>query len=258
MAELGPYLQAHRNWKIRVYRDIWNIIQRYWTKERWIRVTDDQNVAQFFQINKMELDEYGRPAIVNAIGSLDVDIIIDEGPDAMNMQGDSMMVLQALGPQFLQQFPEIALELSPLQNSVKKSMLDKIKQQKAVPPQPDPTKMAELQMKQQADQQTAQRDQQAAQQKAQLDAATKQHDAQLKEREAQREDQRAQQQAQMDIQIERMKAANQIEIERIKAEADIQIKRMEAAVNARLQQEQHEQSLKMDKEREANKPKADA
>jgi hypothetical protein len=258
MAELGPYLQAHRNWKIRVYRDIWNIIQRYWTKERWIRVTDDQNVAQFFQINKMELDEYGRPAIVNAIGSLDVDIIIDEGPDAMNMQGDSMLVLQALGPQFLQQFPEIALELSPLQNSVKKNMLDKIKAKQSAPPQPDPTKMAELQMKQQADQQTAQREAQEAQQKAQLDAATKQHDAQLKEQQAARDDQRAQQQAQMDIQIERMKAANQIEIERIKAEADIQIKRMEAAVNARMQQEQHEQSLKMDKEREANKPKADA
>ena len=258
MAELGPYLQAHRNWKIRVYRDIWNIIQRYWTKERWIRVTDDQNVAQFFQINKMELDEYGRPAIVNAIGALDVDIIIDEGPDAVNMQGDSTLVLQSLGPQFLAQFPDVAIELSSLQNSVKKSIMDKIKQKQNAPPQPDPTKMAELQMKQQADQQTAQRDQQAAQQKAQLDAATKQHDAQLKEREAQREDQRAQQQAQMDIQIERMKAANQIEIERIKAEADIQIKRMEAAVNARMQQEQHEQSLKMDKEREANKPKADA
>ena len=258
MAELGPYLQAHRNWKIRVYRDIWNIIQRYWTKERWIRVTDDQNVAQFFQINKMELDEYGRPAIVNAIGSLDVDIIIDEGPDAMNMQGDSMLVLQALGPQFLQQFPEIALELSPLQNSVKKNMLDKIKAKQSAPPQPDPTKMAELQMKQQADQQTAQREAQEAQQKAQLDAATKQHDAQLKEQQAARDDQRATQQAQMDIQIERMKAANQIEIERIKAEADIQIKRMEAAVNSRLQQEQHEQTLKMDKEREANKPKADA
>jgi len=77
IAELGPYLSAYKNWKIRVYRDIWNIIQRYWTSERWIRVTDDQNIAQFFQINKMEIDQYGRPAIVNAIGSLDVDIIID-------------------------------------------------------------------------------------------------------------------------------------------------------------------------------------
>jgi hypothetical protein len=56
-----------------------------------------------------------------------VDIIIDEGPDAVNMQGDSMMVLQSLGPQFMAQFPDIALELSPLPNSVKKPMLDKIK-----------------------------------------------------------------------------------------------------------------------------------
>jgi hypothetical protein len=133
IAELGPYLSAYKNWKLRVYRDIWNIIQRYWTSERWIRVTDDQNLAQFFQINKKEIDEYGRPAIVNAIGSLDVDIIIDEGPDAVNMQGDSMMVLQSLGPQFMSQFPDIALELSPLPNSVKKPMLDKIKAEAGSP-----------------------------------------------------------------------------------------------------------------------------
>jgi hypothetical protein len=55
IAELGPYLSAYKNWKNRVYRDIWNIIQRYWTSERWIRVTDDQNLAQFFQINKLRL-----------------------------------------------------------------------------------------------------------------------------------------------------------------------------------------------------------
>jgi len=148
IAELGPYLSAYKNWKIRVYRDIWNIIQRYWTAERWIRVTDDQNIAQYFQINKLQIDQYGRPALVNAIGSLDVDIIIDEGPDAVNLQGDSMMVLQSLGPQFLQQFPEIALELSPLPNSVKKPMLDKIKQKQSTPPPPDPKIAAQGQVEQ--------------------------------------------------------------------------------------------------------------
>jgi hypothetical protein len=142
IAELGPYLSAYKNWKLRVYRDIWNIIQRYWTAERWIRVTDDQNVAQFFQINKQQFDEYGRPAIVNAIGSLDVDIIIDEGPDAVNMQGDSMMVLQSLGPQFLAQFPKSRLSFRRCSNSVKKPMLDKIKQKQEAPPPPDPKVMA--------------------------------------------------------------------------------------------------------------------
>ena len=44
VAELGPYLSAYKNWKIRVYRDIWNIIQRHWKEPRWIRVTDDLQV----------------------------------------------------------------------------------------------------------------------------------------------------------------------------------------------------------------------
>lgn len=175
IAELGPYLSAYKNWKIRVYRDIWNIIQRYWTKERWIRVTDDQNVAQFFQINKLAVDRFGRPTIVNAIGSLDVDIIIDEGPDAVNLQGDSMMVLQSLGPQFMQQFPDIAIELSPLPNSVKKPMLEKIQAKQSAPPQPDPKVMAQGQMKQMelaADAQSSAADNSLEWRKAQLAALT--------------------------------------------------------------------------------------
>jgi hypothetical protein len=146
MAELGPYLSSFKNWKIRVYRDIWNIVTEHWKAERWIRVTDDQNITQFFQINKLQVDQYGHPAIVNAIGSMDVDFIIDEGPDAINMQADSMMILQSLGPQFAQQFPDIALELSPLPNSIKKPMLDKIQQKQSQPPPPDPKIAASVQI----------------------------------------------------------------------------------------------------------------
>jgi hypothetical protein len=175
IAELGPYLAAYKNWKIRVYRDIWNIIQRYWTAERWIRVTDDQNIAQFFQINKLGVDQYGRPAIVNAIGSLDVDIIIDEGPDTVNMQADNMMVLQTLGPQFAQQFPDIALQLSPLQESVKKPMIDKILAKQQQPPPVDPKIAAQGQLKQlelQADAQQTMADNSLEWRKAQLSALT--------------------------------------------------------------------------------------
>jgi hypothetical protein len=175
IAELGPYLGAYKNWKIRVYRDIWNIIQRYWTSERWIRVTDDQNLAQFFQINKLTVDQFGRPAIVNAIGSLDVDIIIDEAPDAVNMQADAMMVLQSLGPQFAQNFPEIAIELSPLPQSVKKPMLDKIQAKQSAPPPPDPKVIAAGQIKQlelQADGQKTMADNSLEWRKAQLQALT--------------------------------------------------------------------------------------
>jgi hypothetical protein len=175
MAELGPYLSAYKNWKIRVYRCIWNIITEHWKAERWIRVTDDQNVAQFFQINKLQVDQYGHPAIVNAIGSMDVDFIIDEGPDAVNMQADSMMILQSLGPQFAQQFPDIALELSPLPNSIKKPMIDKITAKQNQPPPPDPKIAAQGQLKQvelQADAQKTAADNSLEWRKAQLQALT--------------------------------------------------------------------------------------
>ena len=224
IAELGPYLSAYKNWKIRVYRDIWNIIQRYWTSERWIRVTDDQNVAQFFQINKLEFDQYGRPAIVNAIGSLDVDIIIDEGPDAVNLQGDSMMVLQSLGPQFAQMFPEIALELSPLPNSVKKPMLDKIQAKQNQPPPPNPQVIA-AQGKLQLQQQGQQFDQHMQVRQQQIDEASAAREDARKDREAHQDMALTRMQAMFDQGIERMKAASQIEIERIKAAADMATRR---------------------------------
>jgi hypothetical protein len=84
------------------------------------------------------VDQYGHPAIVNAIGSMDVDFIIDEGPDTINMQADAAATLQALGPQFAQQFPDLAIELSPLETRVKSMMLKKIQAKQNQPPPPDP------------------------------------------------------------------------------------------------------------------------
>ena len=40
IAELGPYMLNLRAWKMRVYRALFNAAQKYWTNERWIRVTD--------------------------------------------------------------------------------------------------------------------------------------------------------------------------------------------------------------------------
>lgn len=246
IAELGPYLVAQKNWKIRVYRDVWNILQRHWKAERWIRVTDDQNVAQFFQVNKVALDQFGRPAIVNAIGSLDVDIIIDEGPDAVNMQGDAMMVLQALGPQFLQEFPDIAIELSPLPNSVKKPMLDKIRQKQSAPPPPDPKVMA-LEAKAKLDQQGQVFDQQMQLRQQQIDEAAAAREQARKDREAEQDFMLQKMQAMFDMAIERMKANNQADIARAKTASNIQSER-----------ERNASRIEMDRQRAAAKPKQPA
>lgn len=156
IAELGPYLLGFRSWKLRVYRAVWNAIQRYWSSERWIRVTDDDNLAQFFAVNQLGIDpRTGLPTIINALGSLDVDIILDESPDTVNMMEDTYETLKAMAAQGAQVPPEVIIEMSPLHGSKKKKILD----------------MIEASKQQQA---------QAAQAAMQIEAQGKQADANLK------------------------------------------------------------------------------
>lgn len=109
MAELGPYILSYRGWKIRVYRALFNAVQRYWTAERWIRVTDDEGLAQFIQINGVQVDPMtGQPSMVNALGELDVDIIMDEGADTINAQQDVYETLSNV-------LPTVAPMLTPKQ-----------------------------------------------------------------------------------------------------------------------------------------------
>lgn len=133
IAELGPFILRYRGWKLRVYRAIWNTIQRHWTSERWIRVTDSEDLAQFIQVNGLEMGPMG-PQLVNALGHLDVDIILDEGPDQVNSMADAYDTLIAMSQRGTPIPPDIILELSSLPSSVKKRLLEKIAQSQ----QPNP------------------------------------------------------------------------------------------------------------------------
>lgn len=143
IAELGPYLLSFKAWKLRVYRAIWNAIQQHWTAERWVRVTDEDQVAQFFAVNQVQVDPMtGQPVMVNALGSLDVDIIIDEGPDTINMQADAYDTLSIMATKGQQVPPEVLIELSPLAGSVKKKVLGILEQAKQQAAQPNPLMVA--------------------------------------------------------------------------------------------------------------------
>lgn len=131
IAELGPYLISFRSWKLRVYRAIWNIIRDHWTAERWIRVTDDDRIPQFFAINQVQPDPMtGIPTMVNQLGALDVDIIIDEAPDAINMQMEAYETISVMAQRGQPIPPELVLELSGLTSSVKKRALEIIEKSK--------------------------------------------------------------------------------------------------------------------------------
>lgn len=144
IAELGPYILAWKDWKIRVYRALWNTVQRYWTSDRWIRVTDDQGLAQFLQINGLSFDEFGHPALVNALGSLDVDIIVDEGPDHVNLMQDVFETLGQLASAGVPVPPQAIIMMSGLPESMKKQVLDMIEQ--AQQPNPMQSQAAQIEL----------------------------------------------------------------------------------------------------------------
>lgn len=136
IAELGPYLLSFKAWKLRVYRAIWNAVRQHWASERWIRVTDDENIGQFVGINQpiddgfggQVINQDGTPALQNVIGELDVDIIIDEGPDTISMQQDAYDTLTVMASKGQQVPPAVLIELSPLAGSVKKKVMDMLQQ----------------------------------------------------------------------------------------------------------------------------------
>lgn len=139
MAELGPFIIAYRGWKIRVYRAIWNAVQRHWSAERWIRV--NEGLAQFVQLNALTLNEFGMPAIQNSLGSLDVDIILDEGPDTITVMQDTLDTLMPLAQKG--DVPAgVLIKLMSLPGSTKKELLDYIEQAKRPDPQQQQLAMA--------------------------------------------------------------------------------------------------------------------
>lgn len=156
MTELSPVFERHRDWKLRVYRKIWARIRQAWTAERWIRITDDEDAVQFVQLNAYNLDPMtGQIVGQNIIAGIDVDILLDEGPDTITMNEELLQTLSQLSsvqPPLWKVF--IELSNSPQKDKLFK-MLDEAQQ--AMQPPPDPSiemkgqelqaRMQELQIK---------------------------------------------------------------------------------------------------------------
>ena len=228
IAELGPYMTQLRSWKIRVYTALFNAATKYWTAERWIRVTDKNGQPQFVGLNRIQMDQQtGLPQMVNPVGDLDVDIILDEGPDTITIMQDTYdAIAQALpaiapmlSPDAAKAVMEVLIETSPLPADVKKKFTDAAAQAQQ---QPSPE-----QQKQQADMQMKQAELQMTQQKnkdqLQLEAAKAVQQGKLKQFEAM-----------TDAQLAREKAALDAELAQFKAIADAQTKRAQALAGPQL------------------------
>lgn len=137
LAELGPFVLAYRQWKLRLYRLIWSTVQRTWKAERWIRVTNNEGLAKFIQVNGLGFNQWNQPTLVNFLGALDVDIILEEGPDVTSTMQETYDMLRAFPPGSFP--PAVLIELSSMPRADKVRIL-----QMMTPKPPPPNPQAQL------------------------------------------------------------------------------------------------------------------
>lgn len=155
MMEMGDLLDTLRRFDTRVYRAIWNAIRQFWNEERWVRVTDDERNVRFVGFNRpmtvadqlQEMDEQERAQamqqmqlmpgdprlgivtkVQNPTAEMDVDIIIEDAPDTVTIQGEQFEMLANVLPQLAQMpphFAEVLLQASQLRN--KDQLLEALK-----------------------------------------------------------------------------------------------------------------------------------
>ncbi len=131
MTELSRVFENQREWKLNVYHKDWRLIRQFWTGERFIRVTSDPRAVEFLSVNRIVVDPQTNQlmGIENAIAEMDVDVILDEGPDTVTMREE---LLQALSNR--PDVPlELILELSTLPD--KDYVLKRLEEMKAPPPE---------------------------------------------------------------------------------------------------------------------------
>lgn len=139
MTELSPVFDRLRDWKLRVYHKIWDRIRQYWKEERYIRITDNPDAPGFIGVNQYGMDPMsGQIHSNNVLAQVDVDIILEEGPDTITMQDELLERLSQLGEVALSPLGKVMIELSGTPN--KERLIQMLDEAQAPPPeqQPDP------------------------------------------------------------------------------------------------------------------------
>lgn len=158
MKEVGRIFSSHRRFKTDIYRQCWLRIKQFWSEEKFIRVTDNENALEWVGLNiqvtageQMIAQQMGLPVeevkksaqkelqalyqqapqlaqvveVKNNVAEMDVDISIEAVPDTLTLQQEQFQILADLakvyGPQ---EVPfDSLVELSGLRN--KQAFLDK-------------------------------------------------------------------------------------------------------------------------------------
>lgn len=147
--ELKPLFEAVAQFDNQVCRAVWNRVKQFWTEERWIRVTGDENAPTWIGLNvpvtvrdriveeqgeiPPELEENPQLDTVvgtkNSIAEIDVDFTIVEVPDVVNAMQEQFEALTTIFPAVPENMKPVAFEMLVEASSLrhKKKFLDKLK-----------------------------------------------------------------------------------------------------------------------------------
>ncbi len=185
--EMEPMVDGLKHWTRDVYEIVWMCVRQYWTEEKWVRVTDDERKMRFvglnqavtyaqaleemppeqraqvmqfyqFQPNDPRLNEVAE--MRNMVSELDVDIVIEEGPDISTLQSEQFQMLTDLAKSGIPIPPKAIIQASSLRN--KDQILDELESGKQLPPEVQ-KQMQEMQQQLQAAQQKIQQQDQQLQ-----------------------------------------------------------------------------------------------
>lgn len=162
--EIDSLYRGFSGWEKRIHRQVWARVKQYWSAEKWIRVTDDQDNLRWIGLNseitlqkmleetinddsKTLTERTGASAayqqmmqtqdprlqtiveVKNNVAELDVDVILEQSFDVVNIQQEQFELLI----QFAQSSQDIdiieLIELSQLRN--KKELIEKIESRRA-------------------------------------------------------------------------------------------------------------------------------
>lgn len=161
--EIGAVLDIHRAWRRRVYRAVWNRIKQYWTAEKWVRVTDDEDKLRWVGLNRpvrfadklleMPVEEARAIAaqmgltendprlaeivgVENDVSKLDIDIVVEEGPDVATLQQEEFAKIAELAKAGVPIPPDVLIQASGLRG--KDKIVERLKSGGVDPNEPPP------------------------------------------------------------------------------------------------------------------------
>lgn len=160
--EMEPLADGLREWTKEVFEAMWMRIRQFWTDEKWIRVTDDDRNIKFVGLNKqvtlqdklmqMQPDERAQMMqqmqlqpndprlqevieVENDVTGVDVDIVIEEGPDLAVLQSEQFEILAKLAQSGMQIPPKAIIQASSIRSDTKKQILDDMEKGPPIPPE---------------------------------------------------------------------------------------------------------------------------